>query len=219
MGKMRMGILDGFIGKVGTVVGSFWKGKKVLRGYNEFPSNPDTETQRLQRAKFGLLGEMGGAVLNALRVGLKVRADSRKSTEVGEFVRLNMDKVSGTVEHLAVAYDGIQLSDGNLTTVGFDEPDLENPLVVKVSITESYLTAPDAHADDKVYLVIYNKTLGKGVVTDGMAKRSDSQIEVTVPGNWQGTQVEIWGFVQAHDGAATPGVCSATTYLGAGTIA
>ena len=40
MGKVRMGILDGFKGKVGTVVGSFWKGKKVMRAYNEFPSNP-----------------------------------------------------------------------------------------------------------------------------------------------------------------------------------
>ena len=45
MGKMRMGILDGFVGKVGTVVGSFWKGKKIIRGYNAFPKESHTEEQ------------------------------------------------------------------------------------------------------------------------------------------------------------------------------
>ncbi len=33
MGKLQMGILGGFIGKVGTVVGFNWKGKDVMRAY------------------------------------------------------------------------------------------------------------------------------------------------------------------------------------------
>ena len=33
MGKTKLGILDGFSGKVGPVVGMNWKGKQVLRSY------------------------------------------------------------------------------------------------------------------------------------------------------------------------------------------
>lgn len=215
MGKMRMGILDGFVGKVGTVVGSFWKGKKVMRGYNEFPAYSNTEPQALQRAKFGLLGEMGGALLGALQIGLKSYAASKVSTEVGEFVQLNLPRVSGTVRNLTVAYEGLELSRGTLTSVGFDEPDLESPLTVKVGISESRTGAADAKEDDQVFVALYNKSLSKGMVNAEGVKRTDEVVEIVVPGHWQGTQVEMWGFVKAADSA----LCSGTTYLGSGTIA
>ena len=215
MGKMRMGILDGFIGKVGTVVGSFWKGKKVMRGYNEFPANPRSASQELQRVKFGLLGAMGGEMLAALHIGLREYAAKLVSTEVGEFVKLNLPQVSGTASNPTVAYEGLTVSKGHLTGVGFDEPDLENPLQIMVSISESYDSDPEAHADDVVYVAVYNKTLGRGCLSDGSTCRVDDSVKITVPSYWQGTQVEMWGFVATADGSQS----SETSYLGSGTIA
>ena len=47
MAKMNWGILDGFFGKVGTVVGSFWKSIPVMRAYKRVVRNPKTESQQL----------------------------------------------------------------------------------------------------------------------------------------------------------------------------
>ena len=220
MGKIRMGILDGFIGKVGTVIGSFWKGKKLMRGYNEFPSNPKTPSQKLQRAKFALLGVMGGALLKALHIGLRSYADKRVSTEVGEFIRLNMGMVSGTVNHLEVDYEALILSQGGLTPVSLGEANFSTPKRVSVSIENGYIDTKVNSANDKVYLVVYNTTLQQAILSDGTTTRSDSEVKLDVPGNWQGDYVEVWAFVKAADNTPhDPEEVSTTLYAGTGTIA
>ena len=219
MGKMRMGILDGFVGKVGTVVGSFWKGKKVIRAYNEFPKQSNTDLQELQRAKFGMLGEMSGALLGALQLGLKGYAAGQVSTEVGEFVKLNMENVSGSVHNLEVAYDKLILSKGNLTEVALGEANFATPLTVSVPIDDSYYDSRFNSEDDIVYLIVYSKTNGTAVMSDGSVKRSDEQVSVSVPGYWQGHYVEVFAFVKSAAESDDPYNCSQTIYCGSGRIA
>lgn len=219
MGKMRMGILDGFVGKVGTVVGSFWKGKKVIRAYNEFPKQSNTDLQELQRAKLGTLGEMGGALLAALQLGLKEHAAGQVSTEVGEFVKLNMKNVSGSVHHLEVAYDKLILSKGNLTEVALGEANFATPLTVSVPIDDSYYDQRENSEDDIVYLVVYSKTNGKAMMSDGTTKRSEDHVSVSVPGYWQGHYVEVFAFVKSAAKSDDPYNCSPTIYCGNGRIA
>ena len=218
MGKMRMGILDGFIGKVGTVVGSFWKGMKVMRGYNEFPANPNTASQELQRAKFALLGTLGGDLLNALQIGLRSCAAERASTEVGEFTRLNLSHVSGTIDNLAVAYEELVISSGGVTLVAPGEANFDTPLTVSVTIDDGYTDARFNTANDVVYLVVYSKTHRQVVISDGSATRSDDHVSVTVPGYWQGDFVETYVFVRSAK-ADDPTLCSDTIYCGSGRIA
>lgn len=214
MGKMRMGILDGFVGKVGTVVGSFWKGMKVMRGYNEFPANPQTDKQVLQRAKFALLASMSGALLNMLHIGLKERAAKNASTEGGEFLKMNLANVNGsTPESLEVNYTELQLSDGPLSAVMPGEIDLETPLTVKTSIEDSYYDQRFNKQTDTVYLVVYSKTGNEAVISDGNAKRNTGSVEVTVPGYWQGHYVEAWIFVEGTN------TVSKSVYVGSGRIA
>ena len=55
MGTLVNGILGGFSGKVGTVVGSFWKGIASMRAYTPNVSSPNTPKQLEQRAKFGAM--------------------------------------------------------------------------------------------------------------------------------------------------------------------
>jgi len=52
MGVILQGILGGFSGKVGPVVGGNWKGIDYMRGY-VVPANPNTPAQQTQRTKFG----------------------------------------------------------------------------------------------------------------------------------------------------------------------
>jgi len=52
MGKIKTGILGGFQGKVGTVIGSTWRGESIMRALPKTAAKAPTESQRIQRLKF-----------------------------------------------------------------------------------------------------------------------------------------------------------------------
>ena len=52
MGKIKQGILGGFKGKVGTVIGASWNGIAYMRGLAQSVKNPKTAAQLQQRAYF-----------------------------------------------------------------------------------------------------------------------------------------------------------------------
>ena len=52
MGKIKQGILGGFKGKVGTVIGSSWNGIAYMKGLPQSVRNPRTDAQVQQRNFF-----------------------------------------------------------------------------------------------------------------------------------------------------------------------
>ena len=70
MGKIKQGILGGFRGKVGTVIGASWNGIAYMRGLAQSHKNPKTAAQMTQRAFFkelqGLVGQLTDEQLQSL---------------------------------------------------------------------------------------------------------------------------------------------------------
>ena len=70
MGKIKQGILGGFKGKVGTVIGASWNGISYMRGIAQSHKNPKTAGQLAQRAFFkelqGLVGQLTDEQLQSL---------------------------------------------------------------------------------------------------------------------------------------------------------
>jgi hypothetical protein len=64
-GVINLGILGGFSGKVGPVVGAKWKDVDYMRGY-VIPANPNTPGQQTVRARFGNMVAYARAVLTTL---------------------------------------------------------------------------------------------------------------------------------------------------------
>ena len=58
MGKIKQGILGGFRGKVGTVIGSSWNGISYMRGQAQSVRNANTPAQQAQRAFFKQVQEL-----------------------------------------------------------------------------------------------------------------------------------------------------------------
>lgn len=54
MGTIKQGILGGFSGKVGTVVGGSWKGISYMRVLAQNVKNPRTDAQMNPRSNFAL---------------------------------------------------------------------------------------------------------------------------------------------------------------------
>ena len=64
MGKIKQGILGGFKGKVGTVIGSSWNGIAYMKGQAQSVRNPKTPAQMIQRDFFKEVQELAGQFSN-----------------------------------------------------------------------------------------------------------------------------------------------------------
>ena len=60
MGKIKQGILGGFKGKVGTVIGASWNGIAYMRGLPQSVKNPKTPAQQAQREFFREVQDLAG---------------------------------------------------------------------------------------------------------------------------------------------------------------
>lgn len=211
-----MGILDGFVGKVGTVVGSFWKGKPVMRAYKRQVADAKTEAQELLRTRFAAIGSLSGAFISAIRLGFKEVAKRKKWTEGDVFVNENWGCVQADTPGAAtVDYTELVIAKGNLPEAQFGAASFADPLSVEVPMTDSSEVI-GASALDKVYLFVYSPEAGAGMLGD-VKFRPDESIACTVPAYWNGHRVHVWGFA-IGGGADNMGVISNSRYLGSGTI-
>jgi len=71
MGTIKQGILGGFSGKVGNVVGASWKGIDYIRSLPSSVSNPRTPGQVTQRTKFSMVQSFLTSMIPVIRVGFK----------------------------------------------------------------------------------------------------------------------------------------------------
>ena len=216
MGKVQMGILDGFVGKVGTVVGSFWKGKPVMRAYKRQVSDAKTEAQELLRTRFGAIGQLAGAFHSAIVLGLSAVAKRKKWTEGDVFVNENWGCVHADTPGTATFdFTEMVIAKGNLPEAQFGAASFAEPLSVEVPMTDSSEII-GANPTDKVYLFVYSPEAGAGMLGD-VAVRADNKVACNVPAYWNGHRVHCWGFAIGN-GADNKGNISNSRYLGSGTI-
>ena len=74
MGKISQGVLGGFSGKIGNVVGGSWKGIDYMRIKPASVANPRTAAQVDQRSKFSIVLNFLQPMTEFLRVGFKLYA-------------------------------------------------------------------------------------------------------------------------------------------------
>lgn len=92
MGKINQGILGGFRGKVGNVVGFFWKGKAIMRGLAGSVGNPQTASQMAVRYAFRVLVQIAAPMSGLLAETFKSVSESKKITGGNAFTSANYGK-------------------------------------------------------------------------------------------------------------------------------
>ena len=88
MGKIKQGILGGFNGTTGSVVGASWKGIAYMRGKAQSIKNPRTALQQENRTTFGLVSELISKALAVVNIGFRMYAV--KQSAYNAAVRENM---------------------------------------------------------------------------------------------------------------------------------
>jgi hypothetical protein len=111
MGTIKQGILGGFSGKVGKVIGGTWKGIDYMRGIPSSVSNPQTEGQVTQRNKFGACITLAKSVIDSIIRPIWNRK-AVKMTGINLFTKTNLPVFNELGE--ITDFDNLKFSIGDL---------------------------------------------------------------------------------------------------------
>ena len=215
MGKIDQGILGGFSGKVGPVVGYIRKGYAGMRAYRRHRGPSTIEQQRIQ-LRFLELTKLANPFAPAYRTGLYKTAKGKDVSDYNVFIEKNFAAVSATPGlTTTVDFSKMVLAEGKLPPVLFARPDLTTPQTVSATF-QPMLEVEETTSQDQVYLFVYCPSLEMGVMS-APAERSTGHVSATVPAAWNGLEVHVWGFVMGN-APINMGMPSKSTYLGSGEI-
>lgn len=191
MAKYLKGILGSFSGKVGTVIGTYWRGKAVMRSVASHVTNPQTPEQMLQREKFSVTSKFIAAVRPFVNEGYSLLDAGKTPANAAASEILNNGlTVSGTT--VTVDLDHAILAKGILSN-----PD--TPSIVQgtghsadVSWTDNSSTSRYASANDIILLCLYNAAKVASVCDTTNAVRSSEENTLAYPADWVGDTLTLF---------------------------
>jgi len=193
-GVIQQGILGGFSGKVGPVVGGKWKDIDYMRGYVT-PANPNSEGQQTVRAKFAALVFLARKILNTI---LQPYWDPFYSNMSGfnKWISLNyvLSDVDGVIDETAI------MSKGSLHSGAFDSATYATATGV-VLFNYTIENGSNGLATDLVVLVCYDAVNKEFFVADGEATREDGMATLTMTSGL--TPANVIGFLFFRQGTGS----------------
>lgn len=190
MGKIEQGILGGFSGKVGNVVGGNWKGIDYMRIKPANVENPRTEDQLDQRSKFVTVLKFLQPLTVFIREGFAGYAV--KMTEFNNAMSYNLNNaVSGVYPDYTIDYANALVSRGSRK--GALNPAVASSAPGQVEFTwDDNSGEVNAGAADKAMLVVYNSVKKDAEFVTAGADRTAGNQTVTVPDAYSGDTVQAF---------------------------
>ena len=208
MATLSKGILGGFSGKVGPVVGATWRGMDVIRSRPKSSKRTPSERQLEQQLKFKLAISFLQPIKNIQSrffgsgSGVKSRVNLAVSYTISEAIQM----VAGLPE---LIYNKVLITRGELTS--FQNAVLTTqPGGVLHLEWEDNSTQGDAAPKDQVSIVCYCAELNNWEIYEGIVMRSDLMADVTLPAYCLGKTMEVYAFLNNEKQTAA----STSLYLG-----
>ena len=182
MGKINQGILGGFNGTVGTVIGGSWKGMAYMRGKAQSVKNPRTDKQMAQRMKFSVAQKFLKVMAAYLQVGFRnyTQHQTANNAAMSYTVRNCM---TGEYPTFSIDPSKVLVSSGSLMPGRY--------CAAKVADNVASFTWEDnsgeshASVDDFAMPMVYNFTKRESVFTTEDASRVDCKASLKLPADWK----------------------------------
>ncbi|TAJ06835.1 hypothetical protein DMA11_22420 [Marinilabiliaceae bacterium JC017] len=113
MGRYIKGILGGFSGKIGNIIGGKWKGIHYMRSLSDTRSNEPTEKQIIHRAKFSFASRFLQPLQPVLKVGFRTQ-DKNRSPQNAAMSDLMRNVIEGDYPSYRVNFEKLRISKGSL---------------------------------------------------------------------------------------------------------
>lgn len=198
MGKIKRGILGGFSGKVGPIVGSSWKGKAYMKSAPLHVRNPRTLEQQCQRKKFAMVMKFLTAINPYLKFGYKNKATDKTAMNAAMSYMLKNGCVVGEFPNYTIDYASAKVATGDLRrgqNVSFNL--IGN--IANYHWTDNSDNG-NAHATDFAMGLLYNPAKNEAEYDIGNATRADGSLQFSFPPEWMDDRVEVYLSFMSEDG-------------------
>jgi hypothetical protein len=199
MGTIKKGIIGGFSGKVGPVIGSSWKGKPYMKARPTSVANPKTQGQLDHRGKFSKTIQFLSPMKNFLRVGFIEMAINKTAFNAATSYNFR-HAITGSYPDFNMDYPRMLVSQGTLA--GALHP------VVTASANQINFSWQN-NADnmevidsDRVLLMIYNASQQLSVFMVGGNTRDSSSQSIAIPPEFEGDEVHCYIAFQNSEATA-----------------
>ena len=204
MGIIKQGILGGFNGTVGTVIGSSWKGLAYMRGKAQNIKNPRTEKQMAQRIKFATAQKFVKVITAYLQVGYRNYTEHKTAVNAAMSYTVR-NCMTGTYPNFSIDSSKVMVSNGSLMPGRYCTVKVESN--VATFGWEDNSGESLANMDDFAMPLVYNFTKGEAVFTTEDASRVDCKAELKLPSDWAGDQLSCYiAFASVQDSSVSNSV-------------
>ena len=178
MGIINQGILGGFSGKVGPIVGFHWKSKYYIRARAAKVSNPRTPKQQEQRGKFATAFSFLKAIKPFIRIGYKEFTQEKSAFNAAMSYTLKR-AVTGNGKETSIDFNRTLVSMGTLMPVfeGTATPN-EGQMYFNWQDNSGIGNAEDT---DIAMILVYNKDKETAVYDTEAALRSGCHAVLQLP--------------------------------------
>lgn len=215
MAKIPFGILGPFSGKAGTVIGTRWKGKAIMRSLRSESARDEDPTpkQAVQRTKFGFVSKFMKGLAPLVKRSYAELAVGK--TEFQCAISHNLcNAVSGSSPHFILHYDKVSVGRGTLPNAELPEAKGgDTPATVRFFWADNTGMGL-ASADDEALAVIYCPALKRWVHESlPKATRADGSLTAIIPA-FSGKTVHTWLTFVSDNEKASDSVYTGEIILG-----
>lgn len=176
MGIIKQGIMGGFSGNVGTVVGSSWKGISYMKSLPQSVKNPRSAGQVAQRTKMLTIVLLTQFVLIAW-VQKLWNGKVAKMSGFNAFIRENIGAVSGSG---VITPASMKVSDGPIAAVAITSA-VYTAVTKTVEVVFSTALDGELQSDNDIAFVLIVDPTSKQAHASSGALRSTGTISLVLP--------------------------------------
>ena len=194
MAKLDMGILGGFSGRVGTVVGYHRRGAWFVRAYQPHIKDRKSAAQLEQRSRFKAMIQFASPATPVLRVGLRRVAADWQITEGNAFLKINKECFPRESRNSrAIDYPSLRFSQGSLAA----------PQALQYTVDEGGAltvrwSAKGGRLTDRIHIYIYCPAAMAGIALQG--ERGQHGLQALLPQDFIDADLHLWAFAEGANG-------------------
>lgn len=196
MAKFKRGILGGFHGKVGTVIGSRWKNVNVMRAMPEHVRDARSEKQLAQREKFRVVSSFLKLTRPFIRAGFEISSSANYSSNNRALSYNLRYGVTGAYPEPGITLDfpSVRVAEGSLEGALNATAKAGGSGGLDISWEDNSGIA-NAKAEDTVMLLAYSEQHEQAVANTEAANREDGAATLSLPDaidDGSGATLHVW---------------------------
>lgn len=197
MGTIKQGVLGGFSGKVGTVIGASWKGTAYMRGQATHVKNPHTAAQIAQRTKMEFARNFLQPAAEFINIGFKdvAKHQSPLNYAASQMMR---NAITGDYPDYSPIYSQLKWSHGLLT------PPVVETVYANYNgidfLWQDNSGSGNAKADDISMVVVCNAEKKEVRCFMNGFTRATQSTHCEFPEEWVGDHIHVYITMRSADG-------------------